>query len=149
MASNVVKGFLILQLGCFSWSLGSLLQRKQATFAHPIVSGGVQQLAAGLAFVVPALVAGGDIHWHARGVGAMLYLVMFGAIVGYSSYMYALEHLPVAVVSIYNYVNPVVAVILGWIVYREPFGAREATAMAVIFTGVAMVKQAEARRERT
>jgi len=52
----------------------------------------------------------------------------------------------VAVVSIYNYVNPVVAVILGWLFYREPFGYREAAAMAVIFLGVAMVKRAERRR---
>jgi len=52
----------------------------------------------------------------------------------------------VAVLSIYNYVNPVVAVILGWIFYREPFGLREAAAMAIIFTGVAIVKRSETRR---
>ena len=90
---------------------------------------------------------GGDIAWNARGGGALLYLVTFGSIVGYSSYVYALQHLPVAVLSIYNYVNPVVAVTLGWIFYREHFGFREALAMAVIFTGVAIVKRAEARRE--
>ena len=146
-SSNIVKGFLILQLGCFSWSFGSLVQRRQPTTVHPIVSGGVQQLAAGLAFLPIALIRGGEIHWHeTQGVWAILYLVLFGSIIGYSSYIYALEHLPVAVLSIYNYVNPVVAVVLGWLFYREPFGFREATAMAVIFAGVAMVKRAEARR---
>ncbi len=145
-SSNIVKGFLILQLGCFSWSFGSLLQRKSETRANPIVNGAVQQLAAGLAFLVPALMSSTPIHWSGRGLGALFYLVVFGSIVGYSSYVYALEHLPVAVVSIYNYVNPVVAVTLGWIFYREPFGVREAVAMAVIFLGVAMVKRAEARR---
>jgi drug/metabolite transporter (DMT)-like permease len=149
-SSNIVRGFLILQLGCFSWSFGSLVQRRQPTKAHPIVSGGVQQLAAGLAFLPVALLSGGEIHWNeTQGVWAILYLVLFGSIVGYSSYIYALEHLPVAVLSIYNYVNPVVAVALGWLFYREPFGAREAAAMAVIFTGVAMVKRAEARRARS
>lgn len=148
-SSHIVRGFLILQLGCFSWSFGSLVQRRQATKAHPIVSGGVQQFAAGLAFLPIALLRGGDIHWQeTQGVWAILYLVLFGSIVGYSSYIYALEHLPVAVLSIYNYVNPVVAVALGWLFYREPFGPREAAAMAVIFTGVAMVKRAEARRAR-
>jgi drug/metabolite transporter (DMT)-like permease len=73
-------------------------------------------------------------------VTALFYLVAFGSIVGYSSYAYALDKLPVAVVSIYPYVNSVVAVALGWLFYREPFGLREAAAMLVIFTGVALVK---------
>jgi len=138
--SGLVKGFLILQVGCFSWSLGSLIQRRQETRAHPIVSGAVQQLAAGLAFVIPALILRGEIHWSPRGVGAILYLVVFGSIVGYSAFIYAMDRLPVALVSIYNYINPVVAVCLGWLFYREPFGWREAVAMAVIFAGVAIVK---------
>jgi drug/metabolite transporter (DMT)-like permease len=70
----------------------------------------------------------------------MIYLILFGSIVGYSSYAYALDRLPVAIVSIYPYVNTVVAVTLGWLFYREPFGTREAAAMAVIFAGVALVK---------
>ena len=70
-----------------------------------------------------------------------LYLVCFGSIVGYSAYKYALEHLPVAIVSIYSYVNAVVAVALGWLFYREPFGLRQAVAMVIIFAGVAVVKR--------
>jgi drug/metabolite transporter (DMT)-like permease len=99
-----------------------------------------------LAFVPVALLTGGEVRWSARGVGALVYLVTFGSIVGYSSYVVALQRLPVALVSLYNYVNPVVAVILGWLFYREPFGAREAVAMAVIFCGVALVRRMEARR---
>ncbi|MEJ5368036.1 MAG: EamA family transporter [Bryobacteraceae bacterium] len=142
----MLKGALVLQAGCVSWSLGSLLQKRLPTRAHPIVSGGIQQLAAGLAFVPLALLWPGEIHYSPRGLGALLYLVIFGSIVGYSSYVVALERLPVAVVSIYNYVNPVVAVILGWLFYREPFGLREAAAMLVIFAGVAMVKRMQDSR---
>ena len=79
--------------------------------------------------------------WTWRSVVAVLYLVMFGSIVGYSSYAYALEKLPVAVVSIYPYINSIVAVALGWLFYREPFGWLEAAAMAVIFLGVGVVKR--------
>lgn len=146
LGSHLVKGFLVLQFGCFGWSLGSLLQRRQATEAHPIVSGAIQQLATGLAFIPIAWLVGGPIHLSGRGIGATAYLIIFGSIVGYSSYVYALEHLSVAVLSIYNYINPVVAVILGWMVYREPFGSRELMAMIIIFAGVAMVKRAESRR---
>lgn len=145
--ANLIKGFLILQVGCFCWSFGSLVQRKQERTANPIVAAAVQQLAAGLAFLPVALLSGGEIVWSGKGVGALLYLVTFGSIVGYSSYVYALEHLPVAFVSIYNYVNPVVAVILGWLFYREPFGMREALAMGIIFTGVWVVKRLEVKRE--
>lgn len=142
----MLKGALVLQAGCVCWSLGSLLQKRLPTRSHPIVSGGIQQLAAGLAFVPLALIWPGEIHYAPRGLGALLYLVLFGSIVGYSSYILALERLPVALVSIHNYVNPVVAVILGWIFYREPFGLREAAAMLVIFAGVAMVKRMQDSR---
>ncbi len=140
------KGFLVLQIGCVSWSFGSLLQKRQSAKTHPIVAGGIQQLAAGLAFLPVAFLTGGDIHWSHRGVSALFYLVTFGSIVGYSSYIVALSRLPVALVSLYNYVNPIVAVILGWFFYREPFGTREAVAMGVIFLGVAVVKRFEASR---
>ena len=55
----------------------------------------------------------------------MVYLIVFGSIVGYSAYVYAMDKLPVAIVSVYPYVNAVVAVTLGWLFYREPFGIRE------------------------
>lgn len=145
---HLIVGFCILQAGCFSWSLGSMLQRRLTSKAHPIVSGGVQQLAAGLAFIPLAYLFPGPIHWSQRGLTATLYLVFFGSIVGYSSFVYALDRLPVAMVSLYNYVNPLVAVSLGWLFYREPFGWREAASMLIIFTGVGIVKHVEARRKQ-
>jgi drug/metabolite transporter (DMT)-like permease len=124
------------------WAFGSIYQRRQVSKAHPIVIGAVQQLAAGLAFLPLVLVFHEHpVHWSTRGVAAILYLVMFGSIVGYSAYIFALDRLPVAIVSVYPYVNSVVAVTLGWLFYREPFGLREATAMLIIFTGVALVKR--------
>jgi drug/metabolite transporter (DMT)-like permease len=139
---SLVRGFLLLQFGCASWSFGSIYQRRQATPAHPIVTGAVQQLAAGLAFLPAALlVPAHPVRWSFRGVAALIYLIIFGSIVGYSAYVYALAHLRVAVVSIYPYVNPVVAVFLGWLFYREPFGVREAAAMGIIFGGVLLVKR--------
>ena len=138
----VVLAFFILQLSAASWALGSLLQRNRRSRAHPFVIGGVQQLSTGLTLVVPGMFQLPSAHWTARGVAAVVYLAIFGGIVGYSCYALALSRLPPATVSIYTYINPVVAVFLGWWVYREPFGAREAGAMAVIFAGVAMVRRA-------
>lgn len=139
---KVLEGFLILQIGMAAWAFGSIFQRRQTGKAHPVVAGGVQQLAAGL-ILLPFAIAIPEhpIHWSARGVAALLYLVCFGSIVGYSAYNYALDHLPVAILSTYAYVNAVVAVALGWLFYREPFGLRQAAAMAIIFAGVAVVKR--------
>jgi drug/metabolite transporter (DMT)-like permease len=145
----ILSGVLVLQLSCAGWSLGSIAQRRTSTTAHPMVGGAVQQLATGLVSIVPALLLKGHpVHWSARGVGALLYLVVFGSIVGYSAYIYALTNLPVAIVSIYSYINPVVAVILGWVFYRESFEGREALAMAVIFLGVGTVKRYSRKQPR-
>lgn len=139
--SGLLAGFLILQLSCVLWSLGSLMQRRQTGEAHPIVTGAVQQLATGVVFSVPALLTHSlPAHVSARSLWAGAWLVVFGSIVGYSAFVYAMHHLPVAVVTTYNYVNPIVAVALGRLFYGEPFGAREALAMGIIFVGVALVK---------
>ena len=140
--TGLLSGFLVLQLRMAGWSFGSIYQRRQPGPAHPIVVGAVQQLAAGLAFLPLALIfPEHPVHWTARGVTAILYLVVFGSIVGYSAYIFALDRLPVAIVSIYPYINSMVAVTLGWLFYREPFGMREAAAMLIIFAGVALVKR--------
>jgi len=137
-----LKGFLLLQLGCCGWAFGSILQRRHVTKAHPVVSGAVQQLATGLVFLGPGLLTKTEpIHWTSRGVGAVIYLITFGSVIGYSAYLYVLDKLPIPVISIYNYINPVVAVLLGWLFYKEQIGVREVAAMLVIFAGVAWVKR--------
>jgi drug/metabolite transporter (DMT)-like permease len=139
---NLIAGFLLLQFGMAGWSFGSIIQRRQTGKAHPVVAGGVQQLAAGLAMIPVTLVSGNwTIHWKVRGVAALCYLVVFGSLVGYSAYVYAMDRLPVSVVSLYPYMNAVVAVTLGWLFYREPFGRRECAAMLIVFLGVGIVKR--------
>jgi drug/metabolite transporter (DMT)-like permease len=145
----LVRGFALLQVGAAGWCLGSILQRRHQTTAHPVVTGAVQQLATGLAFAVPALFARPHPSaWSGRSIGAVAYLVVFGSIVGYSAYIIALERLPVSVVSIYNYVNPVIAVFLGWLFFREHIGMQEVIAMLIIFFGVALVKRFAKRYSR-
>jgi drug/metabolite transporter (DMT)-like permease len=139
---NLLNGFLLLQIGMAGWSFGSIYQRRQTGKAHPVIAGGMQQLAAGLILAPFALaVPEHPIHWSVRGVAALFYLVIFGSIVGYSAFVYALDRLPVAIVSVYPYVNAIVAVALGWLFYRERFGMREAIAMIVIFASVGVVKR--------
>lgn len=137
-----LTGFLILQGGNCAWTLGSILQRRMTSTVHPVVSGAVQQVTAGGVYAVLAVLFNHEpVRWSTQGVVALLYLVTFGSIVGFSAYLIALARLPVPIVSIYTYINPVVAVSLGWLFYREPFGWHEAGAMLVIFFGVWLVKR--------
>ena len=145
---KLALGFVVLQLGNIGWCFGSILQRRSASVAHPVMSGAVQQMAVGLMFLVPSLLLQGrEAHWDWKGVSAILYLATFGSIVGYSAFLYALATMPVAIVTTYNYVNPAVAVVLGWLFYREPLGWRELAAMAIIFMGVAIVRRMQTSRK--
>ena len=143
-----VTGFLVLQLSAAGWVLGALLQKRVAVKAQPLVSGAIQQLAAGLAMFIPA-----TIFEHvpavisARSGWAVAYLVLFGSVIGFSSFIYSMARLPVAIVSVYTFVNPIVAVFLGFLFFREPFGFRELIAMLIIFAGIAAVKWSESRHE--
>jgi drug/metabolite transporter (DMT)-like permease len=137
----LVTAFVLLQLGLGAWALGAILQRKQVSRAHPFVSGAVQQFATGIVFLAASLIFHSRMTWTPRGIGAVIYLAVFGGIVGYSAFVYSMAKLPVAIASLYNYVNPLVAVALGWLFFREPFGMLECFAMAMIFTGVAIVKR--------
>jgi drug/metabolite transporter (DMT)-like permease len=148
-SASLLKGFLVLQFGAFCWCLGMALHRRLTTNVHPVVSGAVQQFATGLAYMPAAIFVNEQpVKWSERGVLALCWLVIFGSVVAYSAFIYAMEHLSVAIMSTYPYVNPVVAVVLGWLFYREPFGWRETVAMLAVFTGVALVKYYSSREPR-
>ncbi len=136
----LLSGFAITQFGTAAWCSGSILQKRYGSQSSTWLSLGIQQLAGGLSFIPIALLSPHQIHWSIRGEAAILYLVVFGSWVGYTAYIYGLAKFPIAIFSTYPYINCVVAVTLGWLVYREPFGIKEAVAMLIIFTGVAIVK---------
>jgi drug/metabolite transporter (DMT)-like permease len=80
--------------------------------------------------------------WHLspRGIGATAYLVIFGSILGYSAYSYALRHASATIVGTYAYVNPVIAVLLGWLLLHEPVTARTFVAMGMILAAVVWIQ---------
>ena len=87
-------------------------------------------------------------QWTKEGVTAIAYLSLFGGLVGYSAYIYTLDRMSLALASVYNYINPVVAVLLGAMFLGEPLTGTVWVAMAVILLGVFMVKQASAKARR-
>lgn len=135
-------GVAIIQVGCFFWQAGSLYAKRRPTGVSPLMASSVQMLWAGLILTLAGTLIGewGAMRFSGRSAGALLYLVVFGSIVAYSAYMYAIQKLPLPLVSTYSYVNPMVALVLGWLVLSEPLGWREGGAALVILLGVALVK---------
>ena len=132
--------------GSFSWALGSVLSKKwKSPDVDAFSATAWQMIAAGIANSLVAFVLG-DLSraiWTRRGVGAMLYLVVFGSWVGYTAYIWLLNHVPTSKVSTYAYVNPVVAVFLGWLVLHERVDAYILAGTAVVVASVVLVTSAQ------
>jgi drug/metabolite transporter (DMT)-like permease len=141
-------GFFCTQLACAGWALGSTyarrrarLQREEPTLTAPayeMLAGGLFLLAGSLLIreVVVAPVSSAS-------VAAVVYLIVFGSIVAFSAYRYALQHLAVATVSLYVYVNTVIAIVLGIVVLGEAFNWRMAAGAGVVLVGIGLVKESD------
>jgi drug/metabolite transporter (DMT)-like permease len=140
-----LAGFVGLQLACLTWSIGSAYERRRATDGeHTLGGAAVEMICGGLVLTLVGT-AGGEwqhLSFDARSLSAFAYLVLVGSIVGYSAYLVTLQHLPVSTISLYSYINPVIAVILGVAVAGERFGTLSLVASGVVLAGVAIVKAA-------
>jgi drug/metabolite transporter (DMT)-like permease len=137
---------LALQLGSFSWAFGSVLSKKWQTAAvDPFSATAWQVLFAGLANLLFALLfeRHASLTWTFRGVAAILYLVICGSWIGYTAYIWLLQHVPTSKVSTYAYVNPVVAIFLGWLVLHERIDRYILMGSAIIVASVVLVTSAK------
>jgi drug/metabolite transporter (DMT)-like permease len=141
---NYLLGMIAIQIACASWSGGSVYAKHHQARTAPLMGAAVQMLFAGLALTLLGTLFGEwrALHFSPRSLSALVYLILFGSIVAYGSYTYAVQKLPLSIVSTYSYVNPVIAVLLGWMVLAEPLGWRMIAAMSIILGGVALVKTA-------
>ena len=139
-----VAGVIALQLACAGWALGTSVTKRNTVSSSPAAMSAVQMLAAGLMFLAIATLTGEwkELAFTVRSASAIVYLVVFGSIVAFSAYVYALKHLPIATVSLYSYVNPLIAVVLGTVLLSEPFSGRTLVASALVFAGIAVVRSA-------
>jgi drug/metabolite transporter (DMT)-like permease len=135
--------------GSFSWALGSVLSKRWQSGMDVFSATGWQVTAAGAANSLWALAAGDFSHvtWTARGLGAVLYLVVCGSWIGYTAYIWLLEHVPTSKVSTYAYVNPVVAVFLGWLVLREKVDRFILMGSVIVVLSVILVTSAKVKEK--
>jgi drug/metabolite transporter (DMT)-like permease len=137
-----LEGVLASQLACMGWAIGSTYARRRGQEENVLMTAAFEMLFGGMAL----LIVGSSLHeWAAlsisrRTAGALAYLIVVGSIAGFSAYAYALKHLPVAFVSLYAYVNPVIAVGLGTVVLHEPLNARIGIAAGSVLVGIGLVR---------
>lgn len=137
-----LAGVIALQIASFGWALGSSYSKRQGSTDHILGTTALQMLAGGLIMVAAGTIRGEwpSLFFTTRTTVSLLYLSTLGAIGGFVAYTYALRHLPVSFVSLYAYINPVIAVALGVTLLDEPFDRRIAAAAALVFAGVAIVR---------
>lgn len=149
-------GAAALLIGAISWSLASALAKKLPLPPSKVMSSGAQMLAGGILLAVVAVASGELQTFHPAAVStkawlALLYLVVAGSIVGFTAYVWLLHHYTPTRVGTYAYVNPVVAVLLGYFAGGEPLGQRTIVGSACVLASVVMItttktkKPAEAR----
>lgn len=135
-------GIAGLTIGVLGWSAGSVYSKYKKINVNPLMGAAVQMSIAGILMTAFGISIG-ELNGFAftnDGLFAFLYLIIIGSFVGYTSYIYALAHLPVSFVSTYAYVNPVIALFLGWLVLDEKITTVITLGAVIILAGVAMVK---------
>jgi drug/metabolite transporter (DMT)-like permease len=136
------KGPIALTLASASWALGTVYSKRNKTEASPFAASAMQMIVGGTVIMALGFVLGEGPAWRfeVRSMLALTYLILFGSIVGYTAYAYALRYASATVVGTYAYVNPVVAVLLGWLVLHEAITLRIFAAMVLILGAVLMIQ---------
>lgn len=143
---------LIVVVGTISWAVGSRFAPRLGLPKDPLVTSVYEMLAGGVAMVLIGLVRGegGRLDLSGTDTGgwlALAYLIVFGSLVAYSAYSYLLANAPISLVGTYAYVNPAVAVFLGWLILSESVTATIVLGGAIVVLGVGLVVSAERRRQ--
>jgi drug/metabolite transporter (DMT)-like permease len=137
-------GALVAVLSAFSWAAGSLYSRGATLPKRPLVAAGLAAICGGVLLLVASAAGGelGETRFTAEALGAVAYLIVVGSLVGFSAYVWLLRAAPTSLVSTYAYVNPIVAVVLGWALLGEEITVQMFVAGSAILVSVALIVRA-------
>ena len=147
-------GTLVLILGSLSWAIGSFWSRDAELPASGLLTTGMEMLGGGVLMLIVGTLTGElsrlDVHGvsHASMIG-LAYLIAFGSLIGFTSYIWLLDKVSPAQLGTYAYVNPIVAVLLGWAIAGERLSVRTAVAAAIVIGGVALITIARTASARS
>ena len=145
--SGMLKGAVVLMLSSLSWALGTIYSRHAALPKSAFVATGMEMFCGGALLTLLAVATGEPMQFDlaqvsARSMAGFVYLTTIGSLVGFTAYIWLLGHQPASRISTYAYVNPVVAVFLGWAIADEPLTFRTLIAAAIIVGAVALITTA-------
>jgi drug/metabolite transporter (DMT)-like permease len=142
-------GVVAVQIACAGWAVGSSYTRRHVMPGDVLGSAAMQMIFGGIWMLLAGTFLGEwpALSFTARTSMALAYLTLAGSVVAFAAYSYALQHLDVAIVSLYTYVNPIIAVALGTLILGEPFQIRMLIAGAVIIGGILIVGPPRASAE--
>jgi drug/metabolite transporter (DMT)-like permease len=136
-------GIVLTFVAVLSWAGGSIWIKKKNTDSDPFLNAALQMFFGGL-WCFPLSLMFDDlsaVSWSAEAGYSLLYLIVFGSLIAYASYSYALRKLPMTIVSMYAYINPLVAVLLGWLVLDEKFNLKIVVAFLLTVAGIYIVNK--------
>ncbi|MFM8833944.1 MAG: DMT family transporter [Cytophagales bacterium] len=141
--SNYLLGIVLTFAANLCWAIGSIWIKKKNSNSNPFLNAGLQMLFGGI-FLMPFTLLLDDysrINWNAPVVYSLAYMSLVGSVAAYACYSYAIKKLPMTLVSLYAYINPIVAVLLGWLVLDEKLNLRIALAIVVTIAGIYIVNK--------
>jgi drug/metabolite transporter (DMT)-like permease len=144
---HFLAGALAIQIGSMAWQYGTSRGKYNLTDVPPLMSSALQMLVGGTAVTIVGLAIGEPqrLTFTAKGIAALAYLTTFGSLLAYTAYVYALKKIRVTSMSLYAYINPLVAVLLGWLILNEQLTWVSVAAMCTILAGVALVQSPRRR----
>ncbi len=148
--TNYTIGIVLIFLAIVGWAIGSLFAKKSNQNSNIFLNAGIQMFFGGL-WCVPLSLAFddlSDIHWTSPTVYSLIYLIVFGSTVAYALYFYTITHLPLTIASLYSYINPLVAVVLGFLILDEKLNFKIGLAFVVTVVGIYMVNRGYQQQRR-
>jgi drug/metabolite transporter (DMT)-like permease len=142
-------GIAVIFVANMGWAYGSIRMKKKNQQSNALMNAGLQMFFGGI-WLIPASLVFDDysnVQWTNEALYSLVYLIFFGSIVAYGCYSYAVKKLPMTIVSMYAYINPIVAMVLGALVLNEKFNIRMGVAMLVTVAGVYIVTKGFQLRE--
>lgn len=140
---DYTKGIIAVVFANLCWAIGSIYVKKKNQNANPFLSAGFQMLFGGL-FTIPLSLTFDNynaVNFSPEVIYSLVYMILIGSMAAYACYAYAMKKLPMTIVSLYAYINPIVAVILGWLVLSEKLNVRVSIAIVLTVAGIYMINK--------
>lgn len=142
-SSVYMIGIIMIIIANLGWAGGSIWMKKKNHASDPFVNAGLQMFFGGMLLLPVSAIFDNyaTIHWSVNVIYSLTYLILVGSVAAYACYSYAIKKLPITIVTLYAYINPIVAIVLGWLVLNEVLNLRIVVAIAITLAGVYLVNR--------